>query len=310
MTMTFAEALTVPLSGEAHRYAEQFAAEQETVEKGKQVYLNTLAVVAVQTYLKWLDIKTAIQKSDCWQNGLRAIFNVADLVLANIGKLECRPILPGEEELFLPPEVTENRVGYLAVKFEEDLNQAQLLGFISGRNIKGFQESIPLTQIESLDKLIDEINWLRKRVNLSQWFEGIFQSEWQPLELLPANNVRSSRSLRLESDRANISCGKIISWDSEASKQITVLEVKVMAKSEVEEEEIDIFLRVYSGNEIIHLPVGLKVQILDESGNYCMEAEAREADDWIQLEFGCQPHEEFTVEMSLGEQIVRENFVV
>ncbi len=308
--MTFAEALTVPLSGEAHRYAEQFAAEQETVEKGKQVYLNTLAVVAVQTYLKWLDIKTAIQKSDCWQNGLRAIFNVADLVLANIGKLECRPILPGEEELFLPPEVTENRVGYLAVKFEEDLNQAQLLGFISGRNIKGFQESIPLTQIESLDKLIDEINWLRKRVNLSQWFEGIFQSEWQPLELLPANNVRSSRSLRLESDRANISCGKIISWDSEASKQITVLEVKVMAKSEVEEEEIDIFLRVYSGNEIIHLPVGLKVQILDESGNYCMEAEAREADDWIQLEFGCQPHEEFTVEMSLGEQIVRENFVV
>lgn len=310
MTMTFAEALTVPLSGEAHRYAEIFAAEQGTIEKGKQVYLNTLAVVAVQTYLKWLDIKTAIQKSDCWQNGLRKIFNVADLVLPNIGKVECRPILPGEEELFLPPEVTENRVGYLAVKFEEDLNQAQLLGFVSGRNINRFQESIPLKQIESLDRLIDEINWQRKRVNLSQWFEGILQPEWQPLELLPANHVRRSRSLRFQSDRANISCGKIISWDNGASEQLTVLEVKVMAKLEEEEEEIDICLRLYPGNEILHLPAGLKVQILDESGNYCMEAEARQADDWIQLEFGCQAQEQFTVEISLGEQIVRENFVV
>ncbi|NER08778.1 MAG: DUF1822 family protein, partial [Okeania sp. SIO3C4] len=46
------------------------------------------------------------------------------------------------------------------------------------------------------------------------------------------------------------------------------------------------------------------------SSNSCMEAEAREADDWIQLEFGCRPQEQFTVEMSLNEQIIRENFVV
>lgn len=310
MTMTFSQALYVPLSQEAHGYAEQFAAEQATIEKGKQVYLNTLAVVAVQTYLKWLDIKTAIQKSDCWQQSLRAIFNVADLVLPNIGKLECRPILPGEKELFLPPEVTDNRVGYLAVQFEEDLNQVQLLGFVSARNIDQFQESIPLTQIQSLDSLIDEIDWCQKWINVRQWFEGIFQTEWQPLELLPARNLRRSLTVTSQSEKTedlSISCGKFINWGGGGSEQITVLAVKVIAKSP---EEIEVCLRLYPVDEISHLPAGLRVEILDESGNYCMEAEARDADEWIQLEFSCQPQEQFTVEMSLDEEIIRENFVV
>ncbi|MGB3511746.1 MAG: DUF1822 family protein [Microcoleaceae cyanobacterium] len=310
MTMTFSEALNVPLSQEAHGYAEQFAAEQLTLEKGKQVYLNTLAVVAVQTYLKWLDIQTAIQKSDCWQRSLRAIFNVADLVLPNIGKLECRPILPGEKELFLPPEVTDNRVGYMAVQFEEDLNQVQLLGFISARNIDESQESIPLTQIQSLDSLIDEIDWCKKWRNVRQWFEGFLQTEWQSLELLPIRNMtvlRTSSSQAKKNEDLSINCGKVINWGSGGTEQVTVLAVKLTAKSP---EEIEVGLRLYPVDEIAHLPAGLRVEILDESGNSCMEAEARDTDEWIQLEFNCQPQEKFTVEMSLDKQIIRENFVV
>ena len=125
-----------------------------------------------------------------------------------------------------------------------------------------------------------------------------------------ANNRRqTSRSLRKttsESEVPTISCGKIINWDNGATQKVTVLEVKVTAKFE---EEIDICVRLYPNDEIPYLPVGLKVQILDESGNSCMQAKAREADDWIQLEFGCQPQEQFTVEMNLDEEVIRENFV-
>ncbi|MGD1808562.1 DUF1822 family protein [Dapis sp. BLCC M126] len=309
MTLTLAEPLTVYLTPEAHQYAGQFAAEQATPEKGKQVYLNTLAVVAVQTYLKWINIQTAIDQSDCWSPSSRAIFNVADLVLPNIGKLECRPVLPGEKEFYLPPEVTENRIGYLAVQFEEDLNEVQLLGFVSGRKIEQFQESISVSEIDSLDTLIDEIDWYQKFVNLRQWFGGIFQTEWQPSELLPVTNMRSLRKATSDSELPSISCGKIINLGGGATQQATILVVKVTAKFE-EEDEIDICVRLYPANEIPYLPAGLKVQILDESGNFGMEAEAREADDWIQLEFGCQPQEQFTVEMNLGEQVIRENFVV
>jgi len=310
MTLTLAEPLTVFLTPEAHQYAGKFAAEQATPEKGKEVYLNTLAVVAVQTYLKWINIQTAIHQSDCWNPDSRAMFNVADLVLPNIGKLECCPILPGEKEFYLPPEVTENRVGYLAVQFEEDLNQVQLLGFVSGRKIDKFQESISLTEIDSLDTLIDEIDWCQKFVNLRQWFAGIFQAEWQLSELLPVTNMRSSTIATSESEVPTISCGKIINWGSGATQRSTVLVVKVTTKFEEEEEGIDICVRLYPIDETLYLPPGLQVKILDESGNSAMEAETREKDDWIQLEFGCKIQEQFTIEISLGEQVIRENFVV
>lgn len=311
MNQTFSQALKVFVTAEAHGYAELFAAEQATPEKGKQVYLNTLAVVAVQTYLKCLGIQTAIHQSDCWHPASRAIFNVADLVLSNIGKVECRPVFPDEKELFLPPEVIDNRIGYIAVQFEEDLNQVQILGFVSARNIDGFQDSLPLAQIESLDALIDEIDWCKKWVNLRRWFEGFVPAEWQSLQSLST----STRSLRVSidsisqspTDDVSISCGKIINWGSGVNEKTTELAVKLTDKFE---EEIDICVRLSSTNKIPYLPPGLRVQILDESGNSCMEAEAREADDWIQLEFGCKPQEQFSVEMSLNEQIIRENFVV
>ncbi len=310
MTLALAQPLTVFLTPEAHQYAGQFAAEQATPEKGKQVYINTLAVMAVQTYLKWINIQTAIHQSDCWNSGSRAIFNVADLVLPNLGKLECRPVLPEEKEFYLPPEVTENRIGYLAVRFEEDLNQVQLLGFVSGRKIEQFQESISLTEIESLDVLIDEIDWCQKFINLRQWFTGIFQTEWQPSELLPGTNMRSSRTTTSESEVPTISCGKIINWGSGATQRSIVFMVKVTAKFEEEEEGIDVCVRLYPADESLYLPPDLQLKILDESGISCMEAETREKDDWIQLEFGCKTKEKFTIEMSLGEQVIRENFVV
>ncbi|WP_168186716.1 DUF1822 family protein [Hydrocoleum sp. CS-953] len=164
-----------------------------------------------------------------------------------------------------------------------------------------------MSEIDSLDTLIDEIDWCQKFINLRQWFAGIFQTEWQPSELLPDTNMRSLRKTTSDSEVPTISCGKIINWGSGATQQATVFVVKVTAKFE---EEIDICVRLYPVDEILYLPIGLQVQILDESGNYCMEAEARETDDWIQLEFGCKPQEQFTVEMNLGEQVIRENFVV
>ncbi len=50
--------ITVPLGIEAHRKAQQFAAEQATPQKRKRVYLNTLAVYAVHNFLNWLKIET------------------------------------------------------------------------------------------------------------------------------------------------------------------------------------------------------------------------------------------------------------
>lgn len=131
MNKTENQQISVPLNPEAHRLALEFAKEQHNPQKGKKVYLNTLAVYAVHSYLKWLRIDSDLTQSDSWNPGLRALFDVADLVLPGIGKLECRRILPEEMGCVLPIDVTDDRIGYVGVKFEEELKKVYLVGFIS-----------------------------------------------------------------------------------------------------------------------------------------------------------------------------------
>ncbi|MBW4626521.1 MAG: DUF1822 family protein [Brasilonema octagenarum HA4186-MV1] len=148
---------SVLLGRDAHRWAEQFAAEQATPQKGKQVYLNTLAVYAVHTYLRELAIETDLTTSDSWHPGFQAIFNIADLVLPNVGKLECRPVLPGEVAFLLPLEVTQDRIGYVGVEFRQQLDSAQLLGFAPANSYIEPPEKIQLIELQSLNVLTDKL---------------------------------------------------------------------------------------------------------------------------------------------------------
>ncbi|NJN14080.1 MAG: DUF1822 family protein [Richelia sp. RM1_1_1] len=170
--------IQIPIGIEAHRFADKFAAEQINIEKSKQVYLNTLAVYAVHRYLKWLGIKTDLNKSDCWNPILRHRWNIADLVIPNIGKLECRPVLAGETTISVPPEATEERIGCLVVQFSEDLSQVQLLGFTK-TTAAGV---IEISRLRSLDEFIHVIS--PQPVNLGNWFAAIFDEVWQPIDTL------------------------------------------------------------------------------------------------------------------------------
>jgi hypothetical protein len=309
MTLTLSQPLTVALGRDAHRYAELFAAEQATPQKGKRVYFNTLAVYAVHTYLKWLSIKTALERSDCWHPGFRAMFDVADLVLPDAGKLECRPILPGEDALILPPEVRDSRIGYVAVGFGEQLERAELLGFVSARALRETSEDIALSELESLDSLVDEFHWYRKSVSLRQWFEGVFQQDWQPVESLLAPNFRRLDVPQAEPETAQNSAtrGKFIDWELDEAEQAVILVVKV---AEVSLEEVEVRLRLYPFGEANKLPPGLLITVLDEEGTSCMEAETRNNEDWLQLEFTCQPSEIFNVRMTWQDKSIAEKFFV
>ncbi|MEH2179048.1 DUF1822 family protein [Nostoc sp.] len=155
MSSTETLCLKIPLGREAHAIARQFALEQTTSQKSKQIYLNTLAVYAVYSYLKWMQIDTALEKSDSWHPQKRALFDVADLVIPNIGKLECRPVQPGETAIYLPPEVMKNRIGYVAIQFSERLNEVQLLGFVRTTTISTTSKQISLASLKPLNFLFD-----------------------------------------------------------------------------------------------------------------------------------------------------------
>lgn len=54
----------------------------------------------------------------------------------------------------------------------------------------------------------------------------------------------------------------------------------------------------------------MQLTVLDKSGAVFLEAQARSADNYIQLKFRGEPKEEFTVQVALHDACVKEHFVI
>lgn len=155
--------LTIPLGREAHHFAKQNVAEVMALiptnkkrEIGKQIYLNSLAIYAVNSYFQWQGYDAQIN-GDFANLLLRSHLNIADLMLTGIGNLECRYLWDNEITLTIPNEVTENRIGYILVQFSEELNQAKLLGFTPDLSSN---QTIEIRDLKSLEDLIDYLERL------------------------------------------------------------------------------------------------------------------------------------------------------
>ncbi|MEZ2278372.1 MAG: DUF1822 family protein [Microcoleus sp.] len=159
--------LEIPLEQTARNLALQFASEQANPQKGKRVYFNTLAVWAVNYFLEWMELETDIDGGDSWHPGMRAVLDVADLVLPGIGKIECCPVMLGETAISLP-EVRENRIAYLAVQFAEPFDKVKLLGFIPAVEIVDETEAISLVNLQPIEKLLDYLYEIELGIPVTQ----------------------------------------------------------------------------------------------------------------------------------------------
>jgi len=171
MSSTTSPLLMVPLDLEIHSRARHLAAQQSTVEKGKRVYLNALAVYAVHSYLKWLQIPTNFQESDCWNPVKAALSNAADLVIPNVGTLECCPVLPQETVILLPDN--ENRIGYVAIQFQESLDSVQLLGFAPAFDEVNLPAQLVVSQLQPIDALLQQITRLEEAIAFLQTDDSV-----------------------------------------------------------------------------------------------------------------------------------------
>ena len=295
MNASLDNSLTVFIEPDAHRYATVFASEQVSPAKGKQVYLNTLAVYAVRTYLGWLSVPTDLSGSDCWHQGLRALFDVADLVLPKIGKLECRPILPGDTEMLVAPTAPGDRLGHIAVSLSEDLKQAALLGFLPAAAVNERTEAIALTQLRSLEDLVmllqPQPQSLLEFVNLRGWLEQRFTSEWHPTTMryaVRSNVIHRSKELHFE----------------ETNQRVT-LELGLTYRPAGESH---IQLRFLPAGEATILPQSLQVLLVDANEQVCAEAIPQENNDRIQMDFDITNGEAFSLQITLEGQTIIEKF--
>ena len=331
--------LSVPLTLAAHQHAQQFYQQHSDPLKAKQVYLNTLAVEAVCTYLSWLGVVSDLRASDSWDPIVQTLADAADLELPGQGKLECRPVLPEETTFYVPPEISADRIGYLPVLLDAKLETATLLGFMPGASISPDTSKVSLTSLQSLDLLFDSLKPLgsdSKLTHLSRWLEGAAASGWQAVEaLLGPQPEFSFRGMELSDQTTNLVIrGKLLEltplvdrsskapWldstqgydasptDVSALSQYAACRVALIVSitpSDMLRSNIWVKLCPIGGS--YHLPEDLEVRILDDQEAVVMEAQSRQT-DMLQLNFRGTLNEQFSVEVALNDVSLVEKFVI
>ena len=309
---------TVPLSFEAHSIAQHFQRQQFPPEKAKQVYLNTLAVYAVDFYLRCLGFELNVDQSDSRNPMLVKFMDVADLSVKQLGKLECRPVLPDEQVCQIPPDVWTDRIGYVVVQISQTLKQATLLGFT-----KAAKAELPLAQLRSLSELPTYLNQIRQipltspsvastgktPINLRQWLEGAFETGWQTMEDLLGINKQHLVLVRSKTQfKSGIKRAKLIDLGMQLGDQAVVLPIAVTLNGD---NTVNVLVQVYPGQEQTYLPSNLRLMMLSESGETLQEVCSRDQDNYIQLRhFKGQAGDRFSIQVALGNVSVTEDFVL
>jgi len=300
--------LTIPIAPAAQRSAQTLSQQQTDPKKVKQVYLNALAVHAVDFYFQCLEIDTDLAASGIWNPVVQKFMDVADLDVKDIGKLECRWVAPGEDFVSIPTEVRSDRIGYIAVEMTESLQEVKLLGFVPQTQ----QEKIAVSELKSLDQLLEYLDEL-KPVNLSDWLQNVFDTGWHTVQTLFESKPElqfAFRSLQaLESSPSvtgnrPIKRGKLLSLGR--GKEQVALFVELMT---TDAPDIDISVEVYPTNGQKNLPNDLQLMVLDDQGETLMQAKANKTENLL-FELSGEPGEHFTVKLALGDFSVTENFLI
>ncbi|HEY9671789.1 MAG TPA: DUF1822 family protein [Waterburya sp.] len=303
---------TVPLSTSAHARAEQFRRQQSNPQKAKQVYLNTLAVSAVNFYLRCMGIDTDWEASDSCNPVIYSLIDIADLEVKNRGKLECIPVLSPNQIVHIPPEVWSNRIGYVAVEFDSSLQRATLLGFTETVPESG---ELAIAQLRSLEDLLEYLRQseqpepLRIQVNLSQWFENLFETDWQPLEaLFGTQNLAFSFRSDSQFNEATIKRAKLLNLGVQLGSQSVAILVAITPEVE---QKVSILVQAHPVAGETFLPPNIKLSLLSISGETLQDVQSRSQDNYIQLKrFRGLPGESFNIRIAFGNVTITETFVI
>lgn len=300
--------LTIPIAPAAQHIAQTLSQQQSDPTKAQQVYLNALAVHAVDFYFQCLEIETDLAASSIWHPVVQKFLDVADLDVKDIGKLECRWLGPGEDFVSIPAEVRSDRIGYIVLEMAESLQEIKLLGFVPQTQ----QAKIAVSELKSLDQMLEYLDEL-KPVNLSHWLQNVFDTGWHTVQTLFESKPELQFAFRslpaLESSPSvtgnrPIKRGKLLSL--ERGQEQVALFVELMT---TDAPEIDISVEVYPTNGQKNLPNDLQLMVLDDEGETLMQARANKTENLL-FELSGEPGEHFSVKLALGDFSVTENFSI
>jgi hypothetical protein len=305
---------TIALDKSAHRSAANFAAKQTSPTKGRRVYLNTLAVSAVRQYLNCVcELEIDLTHGYSWKPEFHSIMNVADLVIPNVGIIECVPILPNVCEVILAPETMDDRIGYVAVQFSEDLSSVELLGFVA----KPEGGIIQIDRLQPLDDLLDMI-YVDRINNLSEFLNGILGIGWEPIESLivdrdntiPTDREFALRNILTDTPYESIrefNTGKIIDLRAHIANIPLLL---LIGLNHEPDGRINVRARLHSAGGVSVLPPNLKLILQDANGESLSQVQYPEAMNFIQLQsFKLKSGTQFKIQVALDNHSFTELFI-
>ncbi|MBV6624463.1 MAG: DUF1822 family protein [Rivularia sp. (in: Bacteria)] len=296
---------TVSLASKAHQLADKFCSYHSNLQKSEQVYVNTLAIYAVNHYLQCLGFATDWKASNSYDIIMQSCLDIADIEVINHGKLECRVVSPNAEFVYIPQEVWTGRIGYIVVQLDEDLETATLLGFTP----RVTTEQLPLNQLGGLEEFPQYLQQATPTINLNQWFENFLQQGWQTLESLLTTESLANLNPSFK-DASYLQGEEIV----KAVKKIEIgnqsVLILIALKSE-SDEQITVRLRIYPNSEDKCLPENIKLAILSDSGETLKEVISRSIDNFIQLpSFKCSSQESFKIRLYFNNIYFTESFFV
>jgi hypothetical protein len=308
----------VTIDRTAHYWAQTFASQQTTVGKGRRVYLNTLAVCAVQQYLK-IVCQLHLAPGDAWHPSRQAILDVADLEVPGLGKIECRPVLFGETEILVPPEAIDDRVAYVAVQFNEDLSQVELLGCTTELCLG----SISIEQLTPIESLIDVVLPNQTITNLGEVLSGIFTSGWQSINSLATDEILeetqlANRELALRNIATSLGNSPFESIRDFTAGKMMDLKVKLgnisllllIGLNQEPDGRIRVRVRLYSSGNVAQLPANLQLTLQDGTGQVKGQVQYAQPMNFIQLNyFRLESGTRFDIQVALADSKLIESFV-
>ncbi|MEO0934826.1 MAG: DUF1822 family protein [Cyanobacteria bacterium J06641_2] len=147
-------------------------------------------------------------------------------------------------------------------------------------------------------------------VNLSRWLHGAFDTGWenQTAFAFRFRDARSQETDITESSLAIVKRGKLLNLGIEKADESVVLIVGFKAAEEPNKFQVLVEICPTGGQT--YLPQDLQLMVLDETGKAVMQAQARNTNKNICLDFKGNTEERFSIKVILGDTSITENFVI
>jgi hypothetical protein len=305
---------TVPLTQKQRQVATSCSQRYSDSAKAKRIYRQVLALYALRFYTDCMGITTDVTASGLCNPIEQLLSDVAELPVPGLAGLECVLVEPAIANLDLvynhpktltvktAPEAFENRLGYVAVGFSPNEENAYLLGFRKKISL----ELTTLDDWEGLDHLfitLKDALTPTSLICLRDWFEEQFTPGWEPLaedfmtqDISPVTAI----AFRTPSTQPTIQRAKRLQF---SDGHTIALEVGVYPLSD---EEIDVRVRLIPPLGAT-LPSDLSLMILDEMDTIIMQTQAR-GSSVLRLEFSVEPEEVFKLKLQRNTVSLVETF--